>query len=109
MQMLLPFGVFLGLGAIAALLFGSPSSSGTQDSSGDHYSQLVSNPDLTMLTGLFLLAVLFAVLLYAAHTRNSRRSWSNHARLVHRDPDRQHAWHSVSVALAAASVSPACR
>jgi len=24
MQMLLPFGVFLGLGAIAALLFGAP-------------------------------------------------------------------------------------
>ena len=35
MQMLLPFGVFLGLGAIGALLFGVPLWNGTRGSLGD--------------------------------------------------------------------------
>ena len=44
-----------------------------------------------------------------AHAGNSGRSWSNPAGFVHRDSDRQFALHSVSVALAAASLSPASR
>ena len=65
------------------------------------YGKIDFQSGLTMLTGLFLLAVLFAILLYAAHTGNSGRAWSNPARCVHRDPARQFVVHFVCSALAA--------